>query len=170
MLRELKEILREIKNADQFIKEVEKDMSHYLKQILYSGCLLSLKGIGEVTVAGLIGEVGDFEQFHTLSEVMKLAGLSLYEISSGKHQGIRRISKRGRSFLRKLLYFAALSTVRKKGIMYTPYQRLLQRGMPRTKALVAIARKLLGILFALARDRSQYVENYSSLRHLDRAA
>jgi transposase len=170
MLLELEEILREINHANQFIQKVEKDMSQCLKQIPYSGSLLSLKGIGRVTVAGLIGEVGDFDQFHTLPEVMKLAGLTLYEISSGKHQGIRRISKRGRSFLRKLLYFAALNMVRKKGVMYTPYQRLLQRGMPRTKALVAIARKLLRILFALARDRSQYIQNYSPLKHLDRAA
>ncbi len=70
--------------------------------------ILSLKGIGTVTAAGLIGEVGDFSKFATISEVMKLAGLDLYEVSSGKHRGKLRISKRGRPLMRKLLYFAAL--------------------------------------------------------------
>ncbi len=170
MLLELKEILWEIKGADQFIQDVEREVRRYLRQIPYSGCLLSLKGVGEVTVAGLIGEVGDFDQFHKLSELMKLAGLTLYEMSSGRHRGVRRISKRGRSFLRKLLYFAALNTVRKEGVMYPHYRRPLQRGMARTKALVAIARKLLRILFALARDPSQYVEDYSPLRQFKKAA
>jgi len=72
--------------------------------------LLSIKGLGTVTVAGLIGEVGDFKKFRTQSEIMKLAGLDLYEVSSGKWKGRRSISKRGRSLLRKILYYGVLST------------------------------------------------------------
>lgn len=40
----------------------------------------------------------------TQSEIMKLAGLDLYEISSGKRKEERRISKRSRSLLRKILF------------------------------------------------------------------
>jgi len=83
-------------SAEQFIQGLEKGMACYLKQIPYSGSILSLKGIGDVTAAGLIGEVDDFRRFRTLSEIMKLAGLDLFEISSGKHQGKRRMSERGR--------------------------------------------------------------------------
>ena len=71
----------------------------------------ALAAIGQVTAAGLIGEVGDFTKFGTISEVMKLAGLDPYEVSSGKHRGTLRISKRGRPLMRKLLYLAALSAV-----------------------------------------------------------
>jgi len=46
-------------------------------------------------VAGIIGEIGDFKKFKTRSEIMKLAGLDLYEISSGKMKGQRRIAKKG---------------------------------------------------------------------------
>ncbi|MGZ6230854.1 MAG: transposase, partial [Syntrophales bacterium] len=49
--------------------------------------MLSIKGLGTVTVAGLIGEVGDFKKFRTQSEITKLAGLDLYEVSSGKWKG-----------------------------------------------------------------------------------
>jgi hypothetical protein len=62
--------------------------------------------------------------------------------------------------MRKLLYLAALSTVRKGGVMHEWYQRALGRGMIKTKALVAVSRKLLGIIFALVRDHNVYVENY----------
>ena len=170
ILLETEEILSGLEACKRFIEKMEEEMVPYLEQIPYSDSLLSVKGIGKITVAGLIGEVGDFRQFHTLREVMKLAGLDLFEISSGKHKGNRHISKRGRPLLRKLLYFAAINTIRKGGVMHASYQRYLERGMPKIKALIAIARKLLGILFALVRDHSQYVENYSPKEVLKLAA
>lgn len=170
ILLEMEEMLLGVEACQRFIDKVEEEMVPYLEQIPYSRSLLSMKGIGEVTVAGLIGEVGDFRKFRTLREVMKLAGLNLFEISSGRHQGNRHISKRGRPLLRKLLYFAAINTVRKGGVMHGCYQRHLEKGMPKTKALIAIARKLLRILFALARDHHEYVENYSPKEDLKLAA
>jgi len=170
ILLEMEEILSGLEACNCFIEKLEEEMLPYLGQIPYSDLLLSVKGIGVITVAGLIGEVGDFRQFHTLREVMKLAGLNLFEISSGKHRGNRHISKRGRPLLRKLLYFAAINTIRKGGVMHACYQRYLKRGMPKTKALIAIARKLLRILFALVRDHSQYIENYFPKEALNLAA
>lgn len=160
LLKEIMFILNTVASCDSFIEEIEADIVRNLEQIPYSKAILSLKGIGTVTAAGLIGEVGDFKKFSTISEVIKLAGLDLYEISSGKHKGIRRISKRGRPLMRKLLYFAALSTVRRGGVMHQWYQAALARGMIKPKALVAVARKLLTIVFALVRDHSVYIENY----------
>lgn len=160
MLLEIRLMLETIASYDRFIDGLEAEMVRHLEQIPYSRVILSLKGIGPVTAAGLIGEVGDFTKFGTISEVMKLAGLDLYEVSSGKHRGKLRISKRGRPLIRKLLYLAALSTIRKGGVMHEWYQRALGRGMMKTKALVAVSRKLLGIIFALVRDHSVYVENY----------
>jgi transposase len=170
ILLEMEEILSGLEACKRFIEKMEEEMVPYLEQIPYSDSLLSVKGIGKITVAGLIGEVGDFRQFHTLREVMKLAGLDLFEISSGKHKGNRHISKRGRPLLRKLLYFAAINTIRKGGVMHACYQRYLERGMPKMKALIAIARKLLRILFALVRDHSQYTEQYSQKEALKLAA
>ncbi|MBU2497364.1 MAG: transposase, partial [Proteobacteria bacterium] len=105
-----------------------------------------------------------------ISEITKLAGLDLFEISSGKHKGRRRISKRGRPLMRKLLYFAAINVVRSNGILHEPYQQMLSNGMPKVKALIAIARKLLRIIFALARDNTVYMENYVRNQHLKLAA
>jgi transposase len=161
ILLEIRAILAAMEASEAFTMELEEEMVHHLKQIPYSGSILSLKGIKEVTAAGLIGEVGDFRKFRTLGEIMKLAGLDLFEISSGKHKGTRRISKRGRPLLRKLLYFAALNTVRKGGVMHRRYQQYLNRGMIKTKALIAVARKLFGIIFAVVRDHGVYEKDYT---------
>jgi transposase len=149
-----------IENENRFIESLEKQMLGYLKQIPYSVNLLSIKGLGVVTVAGLIGEVGDFKKFDTHSEIMKLAGFDLFEVSSGQHQGQRHISKRGRALMRKLLFFAAINAVKTHGIMHARYHQMLDNGKPKVKALVAISRKLLRLIFALARDNTLYIENY----------
>lgn len=157
---EIQATLEAITASDNFIVRLEEEMSHRLEEIPYSHLLLSMKGIGRITVAGLIGEVGDFNSFATQKELLKHAGFDLFEISSGKLRGSRRISKRGRPLLRKLLFFAALNTVRKGGVMYEHYQKHLKKGMKKIKALVAIARKLLGIIFALVRTKREYQEDY----------
>ena len=160
ILLEIKSILALIMASDRFIADVEEKMSHHLKKIPYSKYILSIKGIKVITASGLIGEVGDFRKFKTISEITKLAGLDLFEISSGKHKGQRRISKRGCPLMRKLLYFAGINVVRKGGIFHEEYQRYLQRGMLKMKALVAIARKLLRVIFALVRNHKEYVSSY----------
>jgi transposase len=167
---EIKHLIGRIEAEDQFVDRLEKQMHVYLQQIPYSQNILSIKGLAEVTVAGLIGEVADFNKFDTISEVLKLAGLDLYEISSGNHRGQRRISKRGRPLMRKLLFFAAINAVKSKGIMHAKYQKMLARGMLKMKALVAISRKLLGLIFAIVRDNTKYVENYSDNYHYKLAA
>jgi len=167
---EIKETISVIENIEKFAKELEKHMSKHLKDVPYSRCILSMKGIGEITAAGLIGEMGDFKNYRTISEVIKHAGLDLFEISSGKHRGTRRISKRGRPLLRKLLFFASINVVRKGGILHKQYQHHLEKGMPKMKALVAISRKLLSIIFALVRDHSVYIAEYSKTQQLKEAA
>ena len=160
ILLEINHLVLKIRNEDRFIEGLESQMKHYLKQVPYSQSILSIKGIGEVTAAGLIGEVGDFRKFTTISEMMKLAGLDLYEISSGRKKGQRRISKRGRSYLRKILFFAAISMVKEEGIFHAHYQQMVGRGMPKIKALIAICRKVLRITFAIVRDNTVYVSNH----------
>jgi transposase len=159
IMLEILEDLSSIEAIERFIGKVEKEMIVHLREIPYSRWILSIKGIGPVTVAGLIGEIGDFRQFRTVSEILKQAGMDLFEISSGKRKGRRRISKRGRALLRKLLFYAALNTVRKGGVMQGYYRRYLDRGMPGKKALIAVARKLLRIIFALVRDHKAFVRD-----------
>lgn len=168
MVFEVKQLVEWIEEAERFLDEMEEKMREYLKEIPYSRYMLSIQGVGEVTVAGLIGEAGDFTKYRTIGEITKLAGLDLLEASSGKHEGERHISKRGRPLMRKLLFYAAINVVREGRIMHERYERYLQRGMPKMKALTAIARKLVGILFALVRDQSEYVRNYaeSKLKHV----
>ena len=154
---DIRHILIQLELVNRLIAEIEGEMEITLGRIPYSSKLLSIKGLGTVTVAGLIGEVGDFKKFRTQPEIMKLAGLDLYEISSGKWKGRR-------SLLRKILYYAAMQTIRKNGIMHEYYTRLTGRGMKSMMALVAVSRKLLRIIHAILRDEGEYIVDYESVK------
>jgi len=160
ILYEIGIILGYIHSVQEDIRELENKLSDYLHQMPYSKFLLSVKGIGEVTAAILLGEYADLKAFRSASEAEKFAGLNLYEVSSGRHKGTKRISKVGRSLLRKGLYFAALNTVRSGGVMHTTYQGYLSRHMKKNKALIAVARKLVRLVFALVRDEREYHPEY----------
>jgi transposase len=146
-----------VERIQQEIAAIEKELAKVLAQIPYTQQLLSIPGVGRITLALLLGEAGDLRRYHKAEELIKLAGLNLFEISSGSHQGRRHISKRGRPLLRKCLFFAALRTVKTGGAFREIYGRWTERNhMQKTKALVGISRKLLSLLFALARDNATY--------------
>lgn len=170
ILLETSHLVSNIVNENRYIESLKEQMTLYLDQIPYSHSILSLKGIGTITVAGLVGEVGDFRKFKTISEITKLAGLDLFEVSSGKHKGVRHISKRGRALMRKLLFFAALNAVKSHGIMHAKYHTMLDNGTSKMKALVAVSRKILRIIFALARDNVEYDEHYAGKHEYKLAA
>lgn len=163
ILFEIEYILGQIDKIEVGITQLTDKMKEQFEQIAYAQKLLSIKGIGIVIVSGILGEVGDFRNYRKPSELVKLAGLDIYEISSGKYCGQRRISKCGRWLLRKLLYFASLNVVRNQGVMQDYYRSLIDRGMAKTKALVAISRKLLRTMFAMVRDGTEYQESNKSV-------
>lgn len=158
---EIRNMIAMIEALNKYISEVEDAMEAVLSKIPISKNIMSIEGIGIVTVAGLIGEISDFGAFKSQSAILKYAGLNLYETSSGKHIGVRRITKRGRTLLRKILFYASLNLVREGGVMHKYYKRLVEdNGMPRKKALIAVSRKLLCVIYALVRDNSMFDENY----------
>ena len=155
--------LEEIELHKKQLSKIEKKMERNLEQVPYSKFILSIKGIGKISAAVIIGEVGDLRKYKTKRELLKLAGLNLYEISSGNHKGEKHISKRGRSLLRKILFYAAINVSKKGGILHDVYQSHLEKGMKKVQALTAISRKLLGIIYALVRDGVNYIEGYGEI-------
>jgi transposase len=139
------------------IVAIEEKLREVLNRVPYAPHLLSIPGIGPISMAVILGETGDMLRYRRAEEVIKLAGLNLFEISSGKHKGQKHITKRGRALLRKCLFFAALRMVKERGVFREDYCRLTQvNGMQKTKAFVALSRKLLRVIFALARDGVMY--------------
>lgn len=158
---EIRHLIAEIKQCTAYITEIETAMHQHVDTIPYAKHLLSIPRIGKTSIAIIIGEVGDFTAIPSSKALLKLAGLNLYEISSGSHKGNCHITKFGRALLRTILYFISLSLVRRGGIMHEYYQHLLRNGMKKIKALIAVSRKIVRIMVALVRDTADYCRDYS---------
>ena len=170
VVKEIRHLIAQMNSQELFIKDTEKDISETLKRVPFSARIMSIKGIGTITTAGILGETANFEGMNSSKEIEKLAGLNLFEISSGKHQGQKRISKRGRSLLRKLLYFAALNVVKNDGVFREKYQSYLINGKPKKQALIAIGRKLIRVIFALTRNDVNFNGDYQRTENYAKAA
>jgi transposase len=167
---ELYYLLGRIEALDKEIEEVESRIGKILDGIGEARFIGSIKGVGIVITAAIISESGGLSNYRCFQQLEKLAGLNIYEVSSGEHRGQRRISKLGRSLLRHKLYFAALQQTHEGMPLYYFYRRLRERGVIRTKAMIAVARKLLALVFALVRDKREYEWDYSGTRALAEVA
>lgn len=128
------------------------EMHQFLGTLTEAGYMLSLPGIGAITVSGLLGECGNIGKFKSYEQLEKFLGLNLYEVSSGKHKGKRHISKRGRALARCLICHIALTQTRPSSL-YGQYAREMRdKGKKTGEIRVAVARKLLRLLYAIARD------------------
>ena len=96
----------------------------------------------------------DPQKFDNPKSLEKALGLNLREQSSGRLQnrGVH-ITKRGNSLARQLMYFAALRLVKQDPVVQAWYAKKVDRdgGRARTRALVAVMRKLARALWHVAR-------------------
>jgi transposase len=97
-------------------------------------------------------------QYSCAKAVLKLAGLNLYQNSSGQYQSGRHISKRGRSQLRRALHMVAVQHAKRGWPLQSYYAALVARGKPKQVALTAVCCRLVRLLYALVRDGRRYSE------------
>jgi transposase len=144
------------------IKQYKKTMS-LVEELAYSipGIqeILKIKGIGIITAAGFIAEVGDITRFDHPKQIQKLAGLNLKENSSGKHKGKTSISKRGRKRLRALLFQGIMPLVAKNEEfreLHRYYTTREQNPLKKKQSLILLCCKLIRIFYVLLRKGVQY--------------
>lgn len=116
--------------------------------------LLTLPEVSAVCAATIVAELGTPEDYEHPRQVLKLAGMNLVEKSSGLYRGRTRQSKRGRPELRRQLYLLAARWVHRGRGLYRPYYEALlaRNGGLKTKAICAVARKLVPLVLAVAQS------------------
>jgi len=130
-----------------------------LRQVPYADKIIRIKGIGIITAAGIIAEIGDISRFDDAKQVIKYAGLNLVENSSGKHKGRTRISKRGRRKLRSALFKAMMPLVSKNPEfreLHYYYTCRDDNPMKKKQSIIVLCCKLIRVLFAIMTHNMEY--------------
>ena len=139
--------------------DVEAKLEAVMDTLQLGKVLQSMLGVGPIISAAFIGEVGDISRFTNWKQVRSLAGLNLVENSSGQHKGKTKVSKRGRPYLRHMLYMAGECGCRCNPEMHKFYRYLRDRktnSLNPQQAFVATGLKIMRILFHMAKTGETY--------------
>ena len=119
--------------------------------------LLAIKGISEISLAGILGEAGDLSGFAHGNSLLRHAGLHLSEASSGKWKGQIVISKRGRSRLRRFLYLATMSLVMNNSEFKALHSNNVKvKKIKKMKSIMKLVGKLARIFVGIAKRNESY--------------
>lgn len=123
--------------------------------------LCTLPGVGVLTAVIVLAETNGFELIRNKRQLASYAGFDVKEKQSGTSvKGKPRISKRGNRHLRKAMHFPALGAIRKDERFKAIFARLVAKHGIKMKAIVAVQRRLLEMIFVLYKTGTTYDENY----------
>jgi transposase len=156
--------LEEVKRTVLSLKDIDKQLKLLLKETTAASYLMSIPGVGPLSAAVFLGELGDPTHFHNARQIVKYAGYDPQESDSGSRIGRKFISKKGRWLLRKYLFFMSMRVVVLSNYFQEYYLRKLETKnrvgqQPRRKEMLcAVAIKLIKVIFALLRDKREFVD------------
>jgi transposase len=150
LAQQLLDLHRQIKATDKLI--TSRFRAHPQAEIIES-----LPGFGPILGAEfLVATGGSLTGFATAGRLASYAGLVPVAQDSGRVTGNLRRPQRYNRRLRRVFYMAALSSIRASGPSRTFYDRKRDERLIHTQALLALARRLVDVLWALLRDDRKF--------------
>lgn len=146
---------RQLLGLDREIKDLGKQIGDRFAEHPSAGHITSVDGFGPILGAQLLADTGGDLQaaFGNPGRLAAYAGLAPVPRDSGRVKGNLHRPKRYHRGLRRVFYLAALSAIKVQG---GPSRRFYQRkrteGKLHTQALIALARRLVDVIWALLRD------------------
>lgn len=118
-------------------------------------CLLTVPGIGPRTASELVISI-DIADFPSHDKLASYCGLAPRNRRSGTSISSVSASRQGNKRLKNLLIFSCNCLARSHGRWGGYYAECRGRGMPHGKAIKALARKRLKVIYAVMRDKTTY--------------
>jgi len=147
-----------IASIDLIVKQVETEIGKTIQVSPDIKRLMTIPGVGHVTASTICAEVGDFKNFKKPDNLASFAGLVPRERSSGGKQRLGSITHAGSPYLRYVLIETAMRIRDTKETLslYSFYKRIKTKSGA-MKARVALARKLLTIIWHMMNKQQDYV-------------
>lgn len=156
-----KSLQQTIKEMDRQIEKTKNEIGKIIENdpVLSkkAASMTSVKGISTLSIASIIAETNGFELFNSQKQLTSYAGYDVVENQSGNKAGKTRISKKGNAHIRRSMYFPALNVIRYQvEPFYGLYKRIYERTKCKMKAITAVQRKLLILMYTLWKSEQQF--------------
>jgi transposase len=149
---------KQINQIEKQIKELigkDPDIDDRIKKII------RIEGVGLMTAVSVIAETNGFALIENTRQLASYAGLDVVHNQSGLKKHKTSISKKGNRFLRKSLYMPALAACRYNPKLNQVYIRLVKSKNNKKIAIIAVARKLLILIYTIWKKNVDYIPNYN---------
>ena len=143
------------KSLDEQIAKLDQRLKHQADSDPNEKIYRSAPGIGRVSARVLSNELGDMSQFKNERQLFSYTGLTPSEYSSGENIRKGRISRQGNSRVRGILVEIAWRAIKKDKALAKFFERLYPH-TGKKRAIVAVARKLIGRIRAAFRQGENY--------------
>lgn len=143
---------------DQVIEHIDQRVKILIEadpdRKLHVTHLRTIDGVGRVVSAALVNTL-ERVPLKNADAFVAFTGLDPRPDESGKHRGKRRLSKRGPSDLRRLLYLAAMSAKKMKN--WKPlYEHYRAKGLSSTATLVILARRIARTAWSMYTYKTEF--------------
>jgi transposase len=119
--------------------------------------LTTIVGIGSVTAATILGEIGDIHRFDTLEKLVGYTGIDARVYQSGQFTASEmHMSKRGSPYLRRAVWLAANIARQHDPELQAYYERKRAEGKHHNTVIGALCRKLLARIFVVLKEQRPY--------------
>jgi transposase len=152
-------LARQLLDLDREIKELGKHLGDRFAEHPHAEHITSLDGFGVILGAQLLADTGGDLQaaFGNPGRLAAYAGLAPVPRDSGRVRGNLHRPKRYHRGLRLVFYMAAMSAIKRPDDPSRAfYQRKRAEGKLHTQALIALARRLIDVIWALLRDNRSF--------------
>lgn len=150
---EIATLVRRYRQLEQDIESITGQLVELVKTSVEYEWLSTVPGLGDTTIVDLLAEIGSFSHYNDPRQLIKLAGLTLRENSSGQHKGQKRISKRGRRKLRALLFRVMMPMIRHNEAftkLHEYYTTRQVNPLRKKQSIVVLCGKLLKVLHGIS--------------------
>jgi transposase len=156
---EIATLVHRFRQLEEEIETITSQLIELVQTSVEYEWLSTVPGLGDTTIVDLLAEIGSFSHYQDPRQLMKLAGLTLRENSSGQHKGQKRISKRGRRRLRALLFRVMMPMIRHNEAfrkMHEYYTNRTQNPLRKKQSIVVLCGKLLKVLHGISTKRTAF--------------
>ena len=126
--------------------------------------LMTIPKVGPVTAVTVLAEVGDFSRFKNAKRLSGYAGLVPRQRSSGEKISFGSLTKEGSSYLRTALVETAMRFRKSDDINLFTFLEEVQERKGKMKGRVALARKLLTVMYSLVKNETSFIVSSDSMK------
>ncbi len=153
---ELKQTVYLISILDDCIEEVETEINEIMKKLDTN--IDSIPGVGIMSAATIIAEIGNFNNFESPSQILAFAGISPSVYQSGKYiSSNAKMEKRGSKYLRFTLFNCAKTICLYDPVFAAYLDKKLKEGKHYFVAISHVVKKLIRVIFHLQKTGLEYV-------------